>query len=159
MESNEHRLLTRTWIQERINLKCYKFPVIPTLTLTRILNSCLRHSIVQIFHSKQGQTFIQNSAMASVLQLYQWVLWKDLHLLSTTSNLPHQLCFTQSSALIPAVILSQQPLPAQQEAPARVNTEFPGMAGNTPSLLVTGISTLCPVFDVGLTTISHLNPS
>lgn len=99
---------------------------------------------MQILHSKQGKTFIQNSPIASVLQLYQWVPENYLHL-NTTSNLPHQLCFTQSSTLIPAVILSQQPLPAQQGAAARVNTEVPGMAGNTPTLLVTEspLSALC----------------
>lgn len=92
---------------------------------------------MQILHSKQGQTFLQNSPIASVLQLYQWVPRNYLHLLNTISNLPHQLCFTQSSTLIPAVILSQEPLPAQQAAAARVDTEVPGMAGNTPSVLVT----------------------
>lgn len=139
IKSNGHRLLTRTRIQECINFKCYTFPAIPTLTFTRILNSCLRHSRVQILHSKQGKTFIQNSPIASVLHLYLWVPQNYLHLLNTTSNLPHQLCLTQSSALIPAATLSQQALPAQQGAAARVNTKVPGMAGNTPTeVLYTG---------------------
>lgn len=155
MKSNGCRLITRTQIQEHINFKCYEFPAIPTLTCTRILNSCLRCGIVQILHSKQGQTFLQNSPIASVLQLYPWVPQNYLHLLNTISNLPHQLCFTQSSTLI----LSQEPLPAQQAAAARVNTEVPWHGWQYTQLAGHYVSTLCPVYDVGLTTISHLNPS
>lgn len=119
----------------------------------------LRHSIVQILHAKQGQTFIQNSAIASVLPLHQWVPQNCLHLLNTTSNLPHQLCFTQSSTLMPAVILSQftSVCPAGSCCQSQHWSLWRGW--QYTQLAGSWVSTLCPVFDVGLSTISHLNPS